>query len=162
METDRQDGVSIAEAALVAGTSLVQFAPMPRPGAATSVADERANPAQHAAALLRALQRLESVVDEEVSALRTRKVVDFDQYSRAKNRGLLELVRTSRTAAEATHDPVVAAQIASLRAKLKQNYDMLRLHFEAVRAVSEIIGRAIRAAESDGTYPPTPTAKEER
>jgi hypothetical protein len=143
-----------------ADVSLVPFSPAA--ALAAPVAEEPDGGAGRAAALLRAMQRLESVIDEEVEALRERRFVDFDQFSRRKNRGLLELVRSSRAAGDIRKDPAIAARIVGLRGKLRQNYDMLRLHFEAVRAVSEIIGRVIRDAESDGTYPPTAPAKEGR
>lgn len=105
-----------------------------------------------ASVLLHAIQRLENVIDEEIMALQQRQKVDFDAFSRRKNRGLLELVRSSKAAGESGRNPAVAAEVIKLRAKLEQNYTVLRLHFEAVRAVSELICRTIREAESDGTY----------
>jgi hypothetical protein len=39
-----------------------------------------------------------------------------------------------------------------LRHKVEQNLSILEIHMQAVRAVSEIIARAIQERESDGTY----------
>jgi hypothetical protein len=112
------------------------------------------------AALVRALQRLEGIIDEEITALQERREVDFDSFAQRKNRGLLELVRSSRVAGDGQHEPAVAAEVLRLRAKLEKNYNVLRVHFEAVRAVSEIICRTIRDAESDGTYRATPVRRD--
>jgi hypothetical protein len=114
--------------------------------------EEPPQPNAAANVLLHAIQRLESVIDEEIMARQQRQKVDFDTFSRRKNRGLLELVRSSKAAGESGRNAEVTAEVVKLRAKLEQNYTILRLHFEAVRAVSELICRTIREAESDGTY----------
>ena len=105
-----------------------------------------------ASALLHAILRLEAVIDEEIAALQSRSRVDYDGFYRRKNRGLLELVRSSKSATQATHDPRIAEEIDQLRAKLVKNLALLRLHFDAVRSVAEIICKSFRDAESDGTY----------
>jgi hypothetical protein len=162
MIPQRQDN----RAAHAAATSdddieLMEAAPGAGRGAVLPARDA-ASPANRAAALLRVLQRLESVIDEEVSALRQRQAIDLDQFSRRKNRGLLELVRVGKGFGDPRSDPSVAREIGRLRAKLEENYGMLRLHLNAVRAVSDVICRSIREAESDGTYPANLGRKDER
>jgi hypothetical protein len=105
-----------------------------------------------ASALLHAILRLETVIDEEIVALQSRSRVDYDGFYRRKNRGLLELVRSSKNATQATQDPLIAEEIERLRAKLVKNLALLRLHFDAVRSVADIICKSFRDAESDGTY----------
>jgi hypothetical protein len=149
----RQDNRAAHDAAISEDDmGLREFAPGARREAALPARDA-ATPVNRAAALLRVLQRLESVIDEEVSALRQRQAIDLDQFSRRKNRGLLELVRVGKGFGDPRSDPSVAREISRLRAKLEENYGILRLHLNAVRAVSDVICRSIREAESDGTYP---------
>jgi hypothetical protein len=105
-----------------------------------------------ASALLHAILRLEAVIDEEIAALQSRSRVDYDGFYRRKNRGLLELVRSSKNTTLATHDPRIAEEVDQLRAKLVKNLALLRLHFDAVRSVADIICKSFRDAESDGTY----------
>jgi hypothetical protein len=109
-------------------------------------------PATLASTLLNAVRRMEVIIDEEIAALQEGRRVDYEEFSRRKNRGLLEIVRASRAAPGATHDPLVAAEIERLRAKLVDNQALLQLHVDAVRLVADIICRSLREAESDGTY----------
>lgn len=102
--------------------------------------------------LLYAILRLEAIIDEEIAALQSLRRVDYDGFSRRKNRGLLELVRSSKASAGADRDPQLAGEIARLRTKLDKNRALLLLHFDAVRAVADIICKSLREAESDGTY----------
>jgi len=46
-----------------------------------------------------------------------------------------------------------------LRQKLERNRAVLEMHYEAVREVAAIIVRAIREADSDGTYSVTASQK---
>jgi len=163
MEEEKQwDAGSRASTAGDEHTSLVRFVPaITTQAAAPSGRDDSARSNERNAALLRALQRLESVIDEEVVALQQRQPINLDQFSQRKNRGLLELVRSDRAAGDANRDPVIVAQIVRLRSKLEHNEKMLRLHFDAVRSVADIICRAIREAESDGTYPASAGRKED-
>jgi len=105
-----------------------------------------------AVGVLRALKRLEDLIDEETATLQARQPMDFNDFTRRKSRGLLELIRATRTARDLRGDPRVAARLTGLRARLEKNCAVLQMHFEAVREVSVIITNAIREAESDGTY----------
>ena len=46
----------------------------------------------------------------------------------------------------------VTTQVQRLRQKLERNRAVLEMHYDAVREVAAIIVKAVRDAESDGTY----------
>ncbi|GLR85166.1 flagellar biosynthesis protein FlgN [Bradyrhizobium iriomotense] len=102
--------------------------------------------------LLAAIRRLESVIDEETLALRAGKKIDFDDFSTRKSRSMLEFVRLMRAQLHLGAEAEVTDEIQNLRRKLEKNRAVLEMHYDAVREVAEIIVRAIREAESDGTY----------
>jgi hypothetical protein len=49
-------------------------------------------------------------------------------------------------------DSEIREEIRRLRQKLERNRAILEMHYDAVREVATIIVRAIKEAESDGTY----------
>ena len=104
------------------------------------------------AGLLAAIRRLESIVEEETAALATGKKIDFDDFSARKSRSMLEFVRLMRTRMHLGGETVVTDEIQRLREKLERNRSILEMHYDAVREVASVIVRAIREAESDGTY----------
>jgi hypothetical protein len=69
-----------------------------------------------------------------------------------KSQGLLELNRLAPALASNHVGPVLRAALADLHAKLETNRRMLRTQLQAARAVADIIARAIRESQSDGTY----------
>jgi hypothetical protein len=102
--------------------------------------------------LLAVIRRLDALVEEETIALETRKKIDFDDFSMRKSRTMLEFVRLMRAQVDVRGEVQVAEEIQTLRQKLDRNRAVLEMHFEAAREVAAIIVRAIREAESDGTY----------
>jgi flagellar biosynthesis/type III secretory pathway chaperone len=103
--------------------------------------------------LLAVIRRLDALVEEETVALETRKKVDFDDFSMRKGRSMLEFVRLMQAQVDlGSEAQVVTDEIQRLRQKLDRNRAVLEMHFEAAREVAAIIMRAIRDAESDGTY----------
>jgi hypothetical protein len=102
--------------------------------------------------LLAAIRRLESVVEEETVALETGKKIDFDDFSARKSRSMLEFVRLMRARMHLGGEAEVTEEVQRLRQKLERNRKILEMHYDAVREVATIIVRAIREAESDGTY----------
>lgn len=102
--------------------------------------------------LLAAIRRLESIVEEETIALTTRKKIDFDDFSARKSRSMLEFVRLMRARMHLGGEAVITEEIQRLREKLERNRSVLEMHYEAVREVASIIVKAIKDAESDGTY----------
>ena len=102
--------------------------------------------------LLAAIRRLESIVEEETAALATGKKIDFDDFSARKSRSMLEFVRLMRARMHLGAEVEVTEEIQRLREKLERNRSLLEMHYDAVREVASIIVRAIKDADSDGTY----------
>jgi flagellar biosynthesis/type III secretory pathway chaperone len=109
--------------------------------------------------LLAAIRRLESVVEEETVVLETGKKIDLDDFSTRKSRSMLEFVHLMRARIHLGGEAQVTEEIQRLRQKLERNRAVLEMHYEAVREVAAIIVRAIREAESDGTYSATASQK---
>jgi hypothetical protein len=133
----------------------VANAPVPAQQVAPANDDEKPTPGQWLgtnASILSVVERLKAVIDEETETLESRAPIDFDAFSRRKNRGLLELSRAMRVAKDVDADPRVVPCLTGLRTSLVKNQAALRIHLEAVREVSEIIAKSIREIESDGTY----------
>ncbi|MCK1714859.1 MULTISPECIES: flagellar biosynthesis protein FlgN [unclassified Bradyrhizobium] len=102
--------------------------------------------------LLASIRRLESIIEEETVALATGKKIDFDDFSARKSRSMLEFVRLMRARMHLGAEAEITAEIQRLRQKLERNRAILEMHYDAVREVASIIVRAVKEAESDGTY----------
>ena len=107
---------------------------------------------EEVAGLLVAIRRLEDIVEEETTALATGQKVDFDDFSARKSRSMLEFVRLMRARMHLGSETEITEEIQRLREKLERNRSLLEMHYDAVREVASIIVRAIKEAESDGTY----------
>src|SRR3954465_12643094 len=103
----------------------------------------------------RCIERLEDVVDQETTALKSRAPAALREFNNRKSQGLLELSRSLRYFQVAPPTNAVLERLAGLREKLDINQAVLKLHLDAVREVSTIMSDAIRDAESDGTYSPS-------
>jgi flagellar biosynthesis/type III secretory pathway chaperone len=108
--------------------------------------------AEEVSGLLSAIRRLENIVEEETVALATGQKVDFDDFSMRKSRSMLEFVRLMRARMHLGGESEITEEIQRLREKLERNRSLLEMHYDAVREVAAIIVRAIKDAESDGTY----------
>ena len=102
--------------------------------------------------LLTAIRRLESIIEEETAALATGRKIDFDDFSARKSRSMLEFVRMMRARMYLGGEVEITEEIQRLREKLERNRSILEMHYDAVREVATIIVRAVKEAESDGTY----------
>ncbi|MBW7972129.1 flagellar biosynthesis protein FlgN [Bradyrhizobium sp. BR 10289] len=102
--------------------------------------------------LLASIRRLAGIVEEETAALATGKKIDFDDFSARKSRSMLEFVRLMRARMHLGAEAEVTEEIQRLREKLERNRSLLEMHYDAVREVASIIVKAIKDAESDGTY----------
>jgi hypothetical protein len=105
-----------------------------------------------AASLVRAIDRLEEVVDQETTALRRRAQVDLKEFNTRKSHGLLELTRAMRLFEPEALTEALRVRLAALRARLEANRAALAMHLEAAREISTIMAEAMQKAESDGTY----------
>jgi hypothetical protein len=103
-------------------------------------------------ACLRAIERVEQLMDQETFALRQHQVSGLADFNHRKSHGLLELTRAIRSLGNAAAGHGLQPRLLSLQAKLRENADALSLHLRAVQEVSALVTRAIRDGESDGTY----------
>ncbi len=105
-----------------------------------------------AAMILSVIGRLSQTLDEENEDVARRGPVDYPAYNLRKSQGLLELNRLVGALADRQVGPALGAALGDLHAKLETNRRMLRTQLQAAQAVSDIIARAIRESQSDGTY----------
>jgi hypothetical protein len=103
-------------------------------------------------ACLRAIERVEQVVEQETIALKQRKRGGLDDFNRRKSHGLLDLTRAIRALGGAAAGQSLQPRLQALHGKLKENAAVLTMHLEAVQEISTVMARAIRDGESDGTY----------
>ena len=136
------------------GLSQAAMLPVHVPDAGSGAAFDATAPirSDEVRGLLAVIRRLDDLVEEETTAIETRKKIDFDDFSMRKSRTMLEFVRLMRGQIQPGGDAQVAKEIQRLRQRLERNRAVLEMHLEAARAVAAIIMKAIREAESDGTY----------
>ena len=103
-------------------------------------------------ACLRAIERVEQVVEQETLALERHQRSDLGDFNHRKSHGLLELTRAFRTLGTAAAGKDLEPRLGALQAKLRRNAAVLRMHLEAVQEISTVMAGAIRDGESDGTY----------
>jgi hypothetical protein len=116
---------------------------------ATANSDRAQSPA---AMILPVVDRLRQALDEENEDIARRGAVDYHAYNMRKSQGLLELKRLAPALADKQVGPVLRVALADLYTKLETNRRMLRTQLNAAQAVANIIARAIRESQSDGTY----------
>ncbi|MCW2080610.1 UNVERIFIED_ORG: hypothetical protein M2193_002785 [Bradyrhizobium japonicum] len=125
---------------------------LPNVGGEAVVDRAEAARADEVRGLLAAIRRLESIVEEETVALATGKKIDFDDFSARKSRSMLEFVRLMRARMHLGSEVEITEEVQRLREKLERNRSILEMHYDAVREVATIIVKAIKDADSDGTY----------
>jgi hypothetical protein len=125
---------------------------LPNAGGEAVVNTTEAEKSEEVRGLLAAIRRLEGIVEEETAALATGQKIDFDDFSARKSRSMLEFVRLMRVRMHLGAEVEVTEEIQRLREKLERNRSLLEMHYDAVREVASIIVKAIKDAESDGTY----------
>jgi hypothetical protein len=108
------------------------------------------------AAALPALVRLRETVAAESRDIGAGIRVPYDAYSKRKNQGLLELTRLIPSLKPAAAQGALREALLSLVAELEANRRALGLQLKASAAVADIIARAIRDGQSDGTYDARP------
>ena len=98
------------------------------------------------------VERLRLTVAAETEDIAQGRAVPYAAYSRRKSQGLLELNRLLPTLARVSVDGLLRAALADLNAAIETNRRALGLQLKASAAVADIIARAIRDGQSDGTY----------
>jgi len=104
------------------------------------------------------IQRLEEVIEQETTALRSGASVNIEAFNVRKSQALLELTRLLRQVQGGPPNEQLVKRIGSLQSKLAVNRAVLKMHLEAVREISSTLADAIREADSDGTYTPSISA----
>ena len=103
-------------------------------------------------AFFKVVGRLEHLLDDETTGLKSRSGVDFIDLTRRKRQGFLELDRLMRSFEGTIPSQDIISRLASFRVKLDENGTALRLHLQAAQDVTAIIVRVMQECESDGTY----------
>jgi hypothetical protein len=98
------------------------------------------------------VERLRQTVAAENEDIAQGRPVPYEAYSLRKNQGLLELNRLLPALARAGAAGPLHDALADLNARLEVNRRALGVQLKASAAVADIIARAIRDGQSDGTY----------
>jgi hypothetical protein len=97
-------------------------------------------------------ERLTRTVAAETEDIASGRQAPYELYGQRKNQGLLDLNRLAPTLAEAQGGERLRVALVELNAALEANKRALGMQLKASVAVAEIIARAIREGQSDGTY----------
>jgi hypothetical protein len=98
------------------------------------------------------VERLRQTVAAENEDIAQGRQVPYEAYSRRKNQGLLELNRLLPALERVGAASPLRDALADLNARLEINRRALGVQLKASAAVADIIARAIRDGQSDGTY----------
>jgi hypothetical protein len=104
------------------------------------------------ALILPAVDRLRQALSDENDDIARRGPVDYHGYNLRKSQGLLELKRLAPAIVGAAIGADLHEALIDLQSKLETNQHMLSTQLKAAQAVADIIARAIRESQSDGTY----------
>ncbi len=102
--------------------------------------------------ILTAIERLIDAVESETRDLNGPGPVDYRAHSQRKSQGLLELSRLEPTLSALKTHPRARAALGELIGRLDANQKLLHARLRAARTISEVVSRAIRDGQSDGTY----------
>ena len=115
------------------------------------------DPAENSALkpVMRAIQRLEDVIDTETRLLLEGGNPDLAEINSRKSRGLYDFNKAIRKAAGAA-EPAAMKRLQplldNLKQKLEKNCEALQLHLRAVGELADLIRGALETQEADGTY----------
>jgi hypothetical protein len=106
----------------------------------------------HVAAALPVVERLTRTVAAETEDIVAGRAAPYQLYGQRKNQGLIELNRLLPVFAKAGGGDGLGVALTALNTALAANKRALGMQLKAATAVSDIIARAIREGQSDGTY----------
>lgn len=118
------------------------------------------DPAQRSIAMTRfiaAINSLEEVVDYETDTLEKNENPDYNDINARKTRGLRDLNQSMSEIVTYMNKAVeseVETLLGRLKKKLERNSELLKIHLEAVSELSQMMQKAAREQETDGTYDP--------
>jgi hypothetical protein len=98
------------------------------------------------------VERLIRTVAAETEDIASGRRAPYELYGQRKSQALLELNRLTPALAGVGGGERLRAALAELNAALEANKRALHVQLKASIAVAEIIARAIRDGQSDGTY----------
>ncbi|WP_102830536.1 flagellar protein FlgN [Bartonella bovis] len=104
-----------------------------------------------------AVKGLTEVVDYESNMLESHGIPDYEEVNLRKTRGLRDLNQSMKDVMRYMDQDVaskVESLLSDLQEKLLRNSELLQVHLEAVKELSQIMQTAVRAEETDGTYDP--------
>lgn len=102
-------------------------------------------------AFSRCIDRVETVIRDEMRTLRKGGRIDFEALNQRKAHVLLEFLRLSKSVT-AKNAGQSSQRLRSLQKLLGENSDLLAVRLRATEEITGIIVRHIRDSESDGTY----------
>ncbi|MDH7798670.1 MULTISPECIES: hypothetical protein [unclassified Beijerinckia] len=104
------------------------------------------------AAFRNAVARLEQTVAQEILSLSENNLSQLREFNDRKSRGLLDLIRATRSVAISDLDDDSLGRLKSLRAILDENQRVIANHLAAAREISDVLAHAMESVDSDGTY----------
>ncbi|MGO1163660.1 flagellar protein FlgN [Brucella pseudogrignonensis] len=105
--------------------------------------------------VVRAIQRLEEVIDTETRLLLEGGDPDLAEINSRKSRGLYDFNKTIKKAASLAEPATMKGLqplLDSLKQKLEKNCEALQLHLRAVGELADLIRGALETQDADGTY----------
>lgn len=110
-----------------------------------------------AEAILAVVSQLTEMLRSENNDIVSRRAgASHHDYNLKKSQALLVMNRFAPLLTQMKPSPALRASLLNLRGELETNRRLLGLHLRAAQAVSDLITRAIREGQSDGTYSPLP------
>ncbi|MDT2021154.1 flagellar protein FlgN [Methylocella sp. CPCC 101449] len=104
------------------------------------------------AAFRNAVTRLEQTLVQEIESLSGNDLSQLREFNDRKSRGLLDLMRVTRSVGIEDLDGESIDRLKSLRAILDENQRVITNHLVAAREISDVLAQAMESVESDGTY----------
>jgi len=98
------------------------------------------------------LRRLEELVDRESEDLEANDLSGLEEYSRKKDRLLLDLNRSFSQNGDLENSEELLERVRRLQEKLARNRMVLERQLSAAQEFSGFLQQAIRRHETDGTY----------
>ncbi|KAB0566505.1 MULTISPECIES: hypothetical protein [Brucella] len=105
--------------------------------------------------VVRAIQRLEDVIDTETRLLLEGGHPDLADINSRKSRGLYDFNKAIKKAASLAEPATMKGLqplLDSLKQKLEKNCEALQLHLRAVGELADLIRGALETQDADGTY----------
>ena len=97
------------------------------------------------------IDRLRLAIEQETADVQSLRRVDYEAYNLRKSQGLLEISRLLPSL-DGRPSPALIEALRGLEAAIIENQKALGVHLAAANAINDLISRAVRESQSDGTY----------